>query len=288
MNIWQEILRLLTFGLYNPEKKFEQEVLGEATTNLEEIENLRTDVENAVTEFNKYFPAEHNKFNKYELYNARYLLNAYKNSTVSKVIETEEELQKEGKYVGMDEETRIKAILSEGKAAQDAEWISIESKANGEHVSENMLDAIKISRYQAYMNDEEIRENGRSFNEILSEESSVGESIVNGILGGPRILVNGIQGLAYTGLTPDVEAMRSQADTEKYIAMILADDRATRQNDGTHSTKTSEEWARIDTQRETELREMPQEELLAKGQALEESLQARYDELTASKEGNER
>lgn len=280
-------------NLFKPESKFEQEVLGEATTNLEKIENLeeiadlRTDVAEAVTEYDKYFPNEDNNWNNYELYdideNLDYDIEKHefinKNSTASRVVELEEQLQEQGKYIGMDEETRIKAVLAEGEAAGKASDLSSYLNYKGQSIDDDVLEAYKISFYQRSMDDEKAASTRGA--ETVFENGGILEG-----LNAPRMLVTLIKGGIY-GMSNSLEDIQNYSNTEKYVSMILANDKATRQYDGSYSTKTSEEWAKIDEEKEKELRDMPSEELFAMGQELEEQLRNRYNELTADKE-NER
>ena len=64
MKFWQKILNSITFGLYNPEKKFEQEVLGEATTNLEEIQKTEEHVKHHGIAFSKIQAVEYSAGHK--------------------------------------------------------------------------------------------------------------------------------------------------------------------------------------------------------------------------------
>lgn len=311
MNMWQTILNAITFGAYNPDKKFEQEVLGEATTNLEQIESLRNDVSEATTEYEKYFPNEDNAWNPFELYDSypdmgidideetkEIKTNADKNATVSNLVELEEQLQEQGKYVGMDEKTRIKAVLAEGLATEASATLLDRLNVDGQSISESMLEAYKISAYQNYMD-----KGLKSYNppEARTIIDSVEEAMYNfggeplnslavTFMGSGGYLLGKIKGAKYMSDNQvDNKSGRNQKIvTEKYVSMILANDKATRQNDGTYLTKTSEEWAKMDEEKEQTLRNMPYEDLLTMGRELAEQLKNRYDELEADKGDNER
>ena len=282
MNLFQKILNKIKFGKYNPDKEFEQQVLGEANTNLEEIESLRTEVANAVTEYDEYFPKEDYKWNNYELYEE-----SGKNNTATKLVEMERELQEQGKYVGMDEETRIKAVLAEQNATEDAEFLIWNAKDQSEYISSDVAEAYKISRYQKNIDGDTFDEVGFKgildyYDETIYEDGKVDAlEFLEAMNDSPACWIKAMRSLITSGKF-DKELDEIQA--EGYISLIMADEKSTRQTDGTYLTKTSEEWAEIDKQREQELRDMPQEELMQKGSALQKSLENRYEELIANKE----
>ena len=251
MNIWQNILKTITFGLYNPSKKFEQEVLGEATSNLKNIESLRDDVSNLLREYNNEFKEKQQIVTDID--------------KVTDLVELEEQLQEQGKYVGMDEETKIKAIMSEARAAQAVKDLEQGVEFGGSvNYSSAEYEAYRIACYDKTMNGESLTSPRECSFKRLMEMTDDAEN------------------------NPILNTWKEQTDTEKYIAMFLASDRATRQSDGTYLNKTSKEWEKIDKAREKKLRDMPKEELFEQGKSLEESLQERYIEIIQNKKEMQR
>lgn len=315
MNIWQKILQTITFGLYNPGKKFEQEVLGEATTNLEEIENSKAEVEKAVSEYDKYFPNKENYYNGYAKYDSKNIdtdsiidtgeiVNGYdKNRTVHNLIKNEEKLQEQGKYVGMDELTRINAVLAEGRATRYKSNLELSLRKDGLAVDEDVMEAERISKYQYYMdNPDKYRveseydiETGKYDEEQdLSFKSVVGRTLYSF---SSRKEFASVFMMGKDKLDSEASKINDNISnpyeidyTDEYVAVIIANDRATRQNDGTHETKTSAEWKKIDKNKEKELRNMSSEELESQYNTVYQQLIDRKRELMEdkTKEGNER
>lgn len=271
---WGFLVIYLT-GIKNKENEFEEDVILKANNNIEEINKLREDVEESVNEFNKYFPNKTNDFNRYEEYSV------VSSVAIDKVIESEEKLQKSGKYVGMDEKTRIKAVLAEGQSTESAEYLSIESKMYGQEVSEEMLKAYKTSKYQTYMNDKTENADGHNFMNGFFDDELTFENLVKGFLGTDQIIIDGIQSEIYKN--SDLQADLEQVECEKYIALILANDKANRQNNGTYLTKSEEEWQTIDNITEEQLRNLPKSILISRGEHLQKKLEKRYNEITEEK-----
>ncbi len=281
MNVFQKILKSITFGAYNPERKFENEVLNEVTGNLERIEGLRNNVEQSVGEYNKSFPHDVNFFEgEYGLKRDPYQ-NFELQAKIDNVIKNEEELQELGKYRGMDEQTRIKAILSEGESAKSMKMCdSFIKHSSGVNLSNKELEAYRISEYYSEMGGTK-----KEYKEVKNPSDSTGiDTVINmmDILTHP---ISTLKSNVISAIESDkLDNINNEGDVEKYIAMIMANDRATRQNDGTEFTKTQKEWKKFDKDKEKTLREMPEVELISQGSELEKNLKERYEELMTDKE----